>query len=388
MLSHRLSLLFLTLFVFVAAGCGAPAPQFASANVVESLSGKVDASFARAYDPVPFVFPQDHGAHDAFSTEWWYYTGNLRADNGDLYGYQLTFFRSALSAQPSTRTSDFAANQVYMAHFAITSGSANQHTSYDRFSRGSAGLAGAQGDPQYAVWLEDWRAQQIGPDQYRLTAAVADAQNPMALDLVLTETQPPLLHGEQGLSQKGAEPGNASYYYSLVRMETQGTLTIGGATATVGGHSWMDHEFGSSALSGDALGWDWFSATLDDGTVLMFAEIRTQSGESQEIFEGTLALADGRQFVITQDDFELTALDQWTSPKTNITYPSGWQVRFAPYAIDLTIRPLIQDQEMDVAFTYYEGATLIEGSHAGAAVTGRGYVELTGYGADAGSYQR
>ena len=71
---------------------------------------------------------------------------------------------------------------------------------------------------------------------------------------------------------------------------------------------------------------------------------------------------------------------------SGITYPSGWRVNFPQYEIDLTIEPLIDDQEMDVAFTYYEGATVVRGTMNGEAVGGRGYVELTGYGG--GGYRR
>jgi predicted secreted hydrolase len=378
----------LFIIVFLLTACAPTAPQLASANVVATLSGEADEAFARAYEPMAFVFPRDHGPHPEYTTEWWYYTGNLSDARGGLYGYQLTFFRSALSPEAPERESDFAANQVYMAHFAITSGPASEHLSFDRFSRGAGGLAGATGEPFYSVWLEDWRAEQIGPQQYRLTAAAEGSRGSMALDLVLEETREPILHGDRGLSQKGPEAGNASYYYSLVRMDTTGTITFNGVTSEVTGLSWMDHEYGTSALSGDAIGWDWFSVTLDNGAVIMFAEIRTQSGQSQEIFEGTLVLPDGSQFVINQSDFELTPLGSWISSTTGITYPSGWRVVFPAYEIDLTIRPLIPDQEMTVAFTYYEGSTLIEGTLAGEAVRGRGYVELTGYGGSSGEYQR
>ncbi|MEZ4639142.1 MAG: lipocalin-like domain-containing protein [Caldilineaceae bacterium] len=356
--------------------------------MIEAMSGPADENFTRAYEPVDFIFPRDHGPHPEYTTEWWYYTGNLADNDGGLYGFQLTFFRSALSPEMPERSSDLATNQVYMAHFAVTSAPADEHHSFDRFSRGAGGLAGATGDPQYSVWLEDWRAEQIGPQQYRLVAAAQGPDGPVALDLVLAETRAPLLHGDRGLSQKGPEPGNASYYYSLVGMDTSGSVTFGGQTNQVTGLSWMDHEYGTSALSGDAVGWDWFSVTLDNGVAIMFAEIRTRSGQSQDIFEGTLAYPDGRQYVINQEDFVLTALDQWTSPDSGIVYPSGWQVNFPAYDIELSIQPLIQDQEMDVAFTYYEGSTLIEGTVDGEPLRGRGYVELTGYGDVAGAYQR
>jgi predicted secreted hydrolase len=383
----RLTHYSLLIILLLLTGCASPAPRAASANVVAALSGEADESFARAFEPVTFEFPRDHGPHPEYATEWWYYTGNLQDAAGGLYGYQLTFFRSALSPEAPERESNLATNQIYMAHFAVTSGPASDHHSFDRFSRGASDLAGATGEPLYSVWLEDWRAEQIGPEQYHLVAEAEGPNGIVAIDLVMYETQPPLLHGDRGLSQKGPEAGNASYYYSLVRMATEGTITFDGRVVEVIGQSWMDHEYGTSALSGDAVGWDWFSVTLDDGTVIMFAEIRTTTGEAQDIFEGTLAFADGRQFVINQSDFDLEVTDRWTSPQTGITYPAGWRVTFPVSEIELTIQPLIKDQEMDTAFTYFEGSTLIAGNVEGRAVSGRGYVELTGYGAS-GGYQR
>lgn len=379
------------LFTLLSA-CAAPPPPLASANVVEAMSGPSDESFARAYEPVEFVFPKDHGPHDEYTTEWWYYTGNLtgtgEGNSGGEYGYQLTFFRSALAAGQPERASDLAATQLYMAHFAVTSGPDREHRSFDRFSRGAGGLAGATGDPAYAVWLEDWRAEQTGPESYRLTAQTEGPNGPVGLDLALTESRAPLLHGDAGLSQKGPEAGNASYYYSLVRMESQGTVTFDGRTVAVNGLSWKDHEFGTSALSGDAVGWDWFAVTLDNGAVLMFAQVRSASGQPQDIFEGTLSYPDGRQVAIYPDDFTLIPTGAWTSPTTGIEYPSGWQVSFPAYEIDLTVEPLIPDQEMTVTFVYYEGATTIRGTMEGTEISGRGYVELTGYGSETGDFQR
>lgn len=382
----RLAICLLLSALFLSA-CAAGSPPLASANVVDVLSQAADENFARATAPLDFQFPRDHGPHNEYTTEWWYYTGNLTGADGGEYGYQLTFFRSALAPGETQRPSDFATQQIYMAHFAVTSGPAQEHLSFDRFSRGAAGVAGATGTPVFAVWLDDWRAEGTEPGQMRLQASAETDDGPVAIDFVLTETGPPLLHGEAGLSRKGPEEGNANHYYSLVRMQTDGQLTFAGEEVAVTGLSWMDHEFGTSALSGDAEGWDWFAVTLDNGAVLMFAEIRTRSGASQDIFEGTLSFPDGRQETILQEDFVLTATDEWTSPDTGITYPNGWQVRFPEYDIELTIQPLIADQEMDVAFTYYEGATVVRGTMAGEPVTGRGYVELTGYG-DTSDFQR
>ncbi|MEZ4729034.1 MAG: lipocalin-like domain-containing protein [Caldilineaceae bacterium] len=362
--------------------------RFASANVVASLSGPADEAFARAYEPIDFVFPRDHGAHPAYRTEWWYYTGNLADGNGNQYGYQLTFFRSALTPDQPERDSDLATNQIYMAHFAVTDGTANEHQSVERFSRGAGGLAGATGDPTYAVWLEDWSVREVEPGVTRLQASTAGEGGMVALDLTLRETMPPVLHGSQGLSQKGPETGNASYYYSLVQLDTTGTVTSRGETLTVTGVSWMDHEFGTSALSANAVGWDWFSVQLENGAVLMFAQVRTADGGVIPQFEGTYVTADGAHHTITAGDLTLTALDQWTSPRTGFTYPSGWQVELPDFDITLTVEPLIAEQEMEVSFVYWEGAVTITGAIAEEAVRGVGYVELTGYGDQAGQYQR
>ena len=150
----------------------------------------------------------------------------------------------------------------------------------------------------------------------------------------------------------------------------------------------MDHEFGTSALSENAVGWDWFSVQLDNGLVLMFAQLRTKEGAQAVDFGGTLAWPDGRQQALDQKDFSLTATGEWTSQYSGIVYPSGWQVNFPALKLQLQIDPLIKDQEMRVSFLYWEGAVKIAGTLDGEAVNGVGYVELTGYGQNSGEYQR
>lgn len=379
----------LLLALLLVSGCAPNAEGVvASANVVAALSGEVDAAFARAYEPIPFTFPLDHGAHPQYQTEWWYYTGNLADEDENQYGFQLTVFRSALTPTMPERTSDLATNQIYMAHFAVTDGSGNIHYSFERYSRGAGGLSGATGEPTFSVWLEDWTVTQIATDRMHVQAQTVDEDGQaVALDLDLHETRPPVLHGDAGLSQKGPEAGNASYYYSLVGLETTGSITTRGRTVAVNGLSWMDHEFGTSALSANAVGWDWISLQLENGVALMLAQIRTVDGGSIGEFAGTLVMADGRQERMSNEDFTLEVLDEWTSPTTGITYPARWRLTASAYELDVEITPLINDQEMKVAYVYWEGAANALGSMAGVPITGRGYVELTGYG-KRGGYQR
>lgn len=381
--------LILTFAVLLLTGCAPHGPQPAGASVVDVLSRPPDAGFARAMTPMPFVFPQDHGPHPAYRTEWWYYTGNLTDARGQHYGYQLTFFRSALSATAPARASSRAATQVYMAHFALTSAPAAEHVSFERFSRGDGALAGATTAPDFAVWLENWSVRETAPGTQQLTATTQDADgNTFALDLTLVETRPPLLHGDAGLSQKGPEPGNASYYYSLVGLQTSGTLTWQDAAIPVTGVSWMDHEFGTSALSPNATGWDWFSLQLDNGMVLVLYQIRTQDGSLVPELTSTLSLPDHTQVPLTIEDFTAQSLATWTSPTTGTVYPARWTIRVPGYGIELTLEPIVDDQEMQTSFVYWEGAVTAQGTVDGAPVRGQGYVELTGYGGPAGDYQR
>ena len=384
------------LLLFIGACAAPPESGRVRSSVAEAMARGDDLPFAQPLEPMAFTFPADHGPHEEYRTEWWYYTGNVQDATGNPYGFQLTFFRNAISPDEPQRASTLATNDIYMAHFAVTDGAGDKHYSFDRYSRGAGGLAGATGEPIFDVWLEDWRAMQVEPGVMRLTAQAgtgADSEDedatPVAIDLVLRETREPILHGDRGLSPKGPERGNANYYYSLVQLDTDGTITLDGETSEVSGLSWMDHEFGTSTLSNQTRGWDWFSVQLENDAILMFAEFHDGLGRNRSALEGTLVYPDGRQVSLNDEDFDMRATGEWTSPRTGITYPNGWEAVFPGEQIELTITPLIRDQEMDVDFVYYEGATEITGTMAGEPVQGIGFVELTGYGdREMAEYQR
>lgn len=334
------------------------------------------AGFERALAPREFAYPVDHGPHLGFQTEWWYYTGNLATEDGRRFGYQLTFFRRGLTPAAPERLSDFATNQVYFAHFAITDVAANAHTAAERFSRGAAGLAGATGQP-FAVWLEDWRADALSPDG--AAVHLVARQGDLALDLNLRAAKPITAHGDRGLSPKSDVAGNASYYLSYTRMDTTGQFTVGDTQFSVTGESWFDHEWSTSALGAGAIGWDWFSLQLDDGRELMYFQIRREDGSIEPVSGGTLIAADGTTRYLASDEVELEVLATWRSPDSGGLYPSRWRLSIPGEALVLEIEPLMADQEMDVSFVYWEGAVRLSGQSQGAAVAGLGFVELTGY---------
>jgi len=236
-------------------------------------------------------------------------------------------------------------------------------------------LAGAQGEPAFGVWLDDWSVQEVGSDEYRLKAAEDGVQ----IDLLLTDIKGPVLQGDRGYSQKGPEAGNASYYISQTRLETTGSVRVDGAEYTVSGSSWSDHEFSTSALGPDQVGWDWFSIQLDDGSELMVYTIRRADGSVDAYSKGTLIYPDGSTRALTKDDFQVQVEDTWRSPHSDGVYPSAWTVVVPSEGLTLRIRPHIADQELNLSFVYWEGAVKVEGEKNGTAVSGNGYVELTGY---------
>lgn len=339
-------------------------------------SGPAVEGFARADRPRPLTFPADFGPHPDFQTEWWYYTGNLETEAGRHFGYQLTFFRRALVPpdQRTIRNSNWAADQVYFAHFALTDVAEGDFYAFERFARGAAGLAGAQAQP-YQVWLEDWGVEGVGENTYRLQAS----QEGLALDLHLTDRKGPILQGNQGWSPKGPAPGNASYYFSQTLLETAGQVTVSGQKLAVRGKSWMDHEFSTSALSADQVGWDWFSIQLDDDSELMLFHIRRADGSIDPVSSGLVVQSDGRTETLPGEAFMIKVEDTWESPPSGAVYPARWAIAIPSLSLNLTLEPLLADQELNVSFTYWEGAVKVQGTRAGAPLQGYGYVELTGY---------
>jgi predicted secreted hydrolase len=353
----------------------APAVIVAQEGTTLKLAPAEPPAFARATAPRDFRLPQDHGPHFEFQTEWWYYTGQLTTKDRKRFGFQLTFFRRGLSPE-APPNAGLATTQVYFAHFAITDVDGGRHASAERVSRGAAGLAGARAEP-FRVSVEDWSVEAASADGASVRVRARDGR--LVLDLELRATKPLVLHGERGLSAKSSEPGNASYYIGYTRMAARGRIGTEGSGVEASGEAWFDHEWSTSALGKGALGWDWWSLQLDDGRELMFFEIRRQDGTRDPASSGTLVAPDGRTRRLAAADVEAAVLARWTSPRSGASYPSRWQLQLASEELELDVEPLVADQEMRTSFTYWEGAVRVSGTARGRPLSGRGYVELTGY---------
>ena len=345
-----------------------------TSRLSDLLNEDNDEGLAKALTVRDFSFPEDHGPHPDFRNEWWYITGNLDGPDGRRFGFEITIFRFSLTSTPPERDSNWRTNQVYIAHLAVTDADRDRFYVAERFSRGALGLAGAQAKP-FRVWIDDWEiASNTADSSWRVRAG----DDEIALDLALTPLRQPVLNGDRGLSRKASSIESASYYYSITRLETDGVLTINGDEYHVSGLSWLDREWSTSALAGDQIGWDWFALQLSDGTDLMLYKIRKLDGTADKNSSGTLSTGSGETVGLKLDDFEIVVNNTWESPEGG-TYPSGWTLRLAEQDLELSVVPVISDQELFTTVRYWEGAVDVTGTRGGERVGGRGYVELTGY---------
>jgi predicted secreted hydrolase len=334
--------------------------------------------------PCNFEFPKDHGSHQGYRTEWWYYTGNLKSAAGNRYGFQLTFFRRRIISLESEKkwpkpASAWRTSQIYLAHAAISDLDGKRHFFSQGAGRGVLGIAGEfRNNDSVRIFLKKWSAQ-IGPKAHHLKVI----SDPFSFDLNLTPVKPIVLHGEEGYSEKGSTPERASCYYSLTRLETKGLMTLAGKTFSVNGLSWMDHEFSTAPLDPGLVGWDWFSLQLSDNTEIMIYLLRQKDGKLNPASSGTYIRSNGKTRHLSGHDIEVTVTDSWNSPNSKAIYPARWRLKIPLLSLDFNIAPNLADQEMrtseSTGVTYWEGSVSVRGSKGESQISGQGYVELTGY---------
>ncbi len=335
------------------------------------------AEYQTALPGYRYEFPRDHFNHPEYQTEWWYYTGNLRATDGHRFGFELTFFRQAVNRDPA-KGSDWDIRDLYLAHLALSDLDAGEFYHTERLNRAGPGLAGAS-DQASRVWNGNWQVQWSGQQQELL--AIADN---FTLQLTMNSAKPPVIHGQNGVRQKATGAGHASHYISFTRLLTKGSIELNGETYRVEGTSWMDHEFFTHSLAADQAGWDWLSLQLDDNTELMLYRFRRKDGSIDAFSSGTYVDAQGKSRFLNVGDFSMQPQGvTWTSAATHATYPVEWRVTVPSIGIDLRVNTPLTLQELvsgnGAAPSYWEGAITITGTRDGAPAKGVGYLEMTGY---------
>ncbi len=320
------------------------------------------------------IFPRDRGSHHDFRTEWWYITGHAtsQAANQRTFGFQLTFFRSRVDGTQGM-ASEFAARQLLFAHAAITDVQGKKLWHDQRIARAGFGVASAS-EQDMAVKLRDWSLKADG-GRYSAELLTTD----FALSLQFEETQSVLLQGKQGLSRKGPEEKQASYYYSQPQLAAKGRLQVKGQSFAVTGKAWLDHEWSHEYLHPSAVGWDWIGMNLDDGSALTAFRLRDREGNAVWA-GGSSRSAQGELRIFNPGEILFKAGRSWKSPLTQITYPVQWVVRTPEESY--TVQAVIDNQELDsrgsTGSIYWEGLSELADSRGRR--VGIGYLEMTGYG--------
>jgi predicted secreted hydrolase len=328
------------------------------------------SGFLPALPGYRYQFPRDHFAHPDFRTEWWYYTGNLRSNQGHRYGFELVFFRQGEKRVPGDNPSSWRVDDLYLAHLALTDIDGKRFRYYTRLNRAGPGIAGVSLE-ESRIWNGNWQAQWDQTSSLQTLTAIAED---IRFHLRLTPRKPPVINGENGVSQKADGPGQASYYISFSRLEVEGTLN----GAKVSGVAWVDHEWFSSQLAANQVGWDWFSIQLDNGAELMLFQLRRADGSIDPHSAGTYIDRAGHTTHLKRADFNLAPSEFWRSSKSGGRYPLRWRISVPSLKLALQCAAAIPDQELvaenAAGTTYWEGAVTYSGT-----LSGVGYLEMTGY---------
>jgi predicted secreted hydrolase len=321
-----------------------------------------------------FEFPHDYFNHEDYQTEWWYYTGNVKAEDGHRFGFELTFFRQGVSRAKSDNP--WFVHDVWMAHMAVSDIDGQKFYHEERLNRGGPGIAGVDVN-KALVWNGNWQVQ-IGERDEDMRGV----GEKFGFALKLATMKPPVIQGQNGVSQKAEGTGHASHYFSRTRLKTSGSIEVDGKSYEVKGGSWMDHEFFTGGMAANETGWDWLSVQLEDGTELMLYRLRHRDGTIDAASSGSYVDASGKSEFLSSRDFVMSpAGDAWTSAATRATYPLRWHVSIPSLKIELDVTTPLRSQEMTERFgpSYWEGAIDAVGTRAGAALRGLGYLEMTGY---------
>ncbi|HUE43011.1 MAG TPA: lipocalin-like domain-containing protein [Candidatus Sulfotelmatobacter sp.] len=341
------------------------------------MHAATESQYSVALPGYHYEFPRDYFNHPDYQTEWWYYTGNVTSADGRHFGFELTFFRQGVS-RDAAKTNAWDVRDLYLAHLALSDLDGGRFYHAERTNRAGPGIAGVNSSAGH-IWNGNWEIQSSGEEQ---TLAAVDPR--FQLQFTLRSGKPPVIQGENGMSQKASGAGHASHYISLTRLTTSGSIVLNGKTTQVTGLAWMDHEFFTHQLETNQIGWDWFSVQLDDNTELMLFRIRRKDGSVDPFSAATFVDARGQSTHLRSNEFSLRPGETWTSPVTKADYPVQWRITVPKFGIELDLKTPLPSQELTSSAgtltpSYWEGAVTYDGARAGTQIHGAGYLEMTGY---------
>jgi len=349
-------------------------------GVTEAFVGKAE-TLRDGSEFEPVSLPGDLAAHHNVQTEWWYYTGHGETSSGKRFGFELVFFKRRTDLDKfSLVPLRLFGNPIYFAHFALTDvDEKNFRYAHRKSANGWFDQPASASEEHFHLRLGDWSVRESNGSHVVRATIGSD----VVFEATLKPSKKAILNGRErnGVSYK--DEGEASRYFSFSRMEMDGDIVWNGKTEHVNGSAWMDREFGTWTPTENQKGWDWFSIQLGNDTELMCYQLRNSAGGVSEFSSGTFVEKNGEFTPLTHEDFSIEPVGFWKSPNTNATYPSGWNVRVPMFNLDLTVTPVMENQELDTRGTtmivYWEGACDVKGTASGEEVNGRAYVELVGY---------
>jgi predicted secreted hydrolase len=341
------------------------------------LGAEAGGQYRAAAPGYRYKFPQDHFNHPEFETEWWYYTGNVKSADGHRFGFELTFFRRGVD-RSSNPAGTWDMRDLYVAHLALSDLDGGKFLYAERTNRAGPGIAGVS-DTDRRIWNGNWQVAWRGDE---LVLQAIDER--FSFQFTLQSAKPPVVHGENGVSQKAEGAGRASHYISLTRLNTNGEIQFSNMRFQVTGTAWMDHEFFTHQLEADQVGWDWMSVQVDDNTELMLFRLRRKDGSIDPYSAGTFVDANGAPTHLRKSEFKFEPLGStWASSFSGATYPLRWRVSVPKLGIELESSTVLPSQELASPGrflpVYWEGAIVFRGSKSRSPITGAGYLEMTGY---------
>lgn len=388
--------------------------------------------------------PIDLAIHDlphASSTlEWWYMNGHVVGTNGHKYSFFAAFFRQAKGKNQETGVHEYAHSVTWalvdvdrkaFVHCSGVDPSAPAEglkrlrrglgSKDPRLNRALAEILGRGNVPspdrliKSRVFVGERRLDlDYGGATFRKTDEgtyrlhLADERKKVGVDLVFEPLKGPVRHGDDGVV-RGSD-SEQMFYYFIPRCKLSGSIVSAGARIELAeGQGWYDHEFGRkpggfvddvaefdnetdplrraemqaarrAKKENDAIGWNWLSAQLDDGTdVTVYPLVHLKTGQSA----GSWAIVvDPKGNRSAHHDLKFEALESWQSTQTFFEYPVKWRCEIPQAGIELDVRAAFHDQEFITLVSkpsFWEGRVEIEGRLRGKSVKGVGFVERSGF---------
>ena len=293
------------------------------------------------------TFPDDEGRHEDANTEWWYFNGHVKAEDGKRYAFMTSYTMNNIKYM-------VIVDITGQKHYAVLDNKHEVKYSKDKI------------DLKYG---DSWWKQL----QKLFTYEMHNQYGEIRLDLHLASLKPPLILGEGRQGKVPMGIGGYSYWYALTHLNIQGELKLGNEKKFIKGKGWMDRQWGSWNWFGFGK-WKWFSIQLDNNIefeVFKIYELITNRALTSEFH---IVHEDGTSEVF--DNFKVVDLGHWRSPLTGETYSMGWKIKVSDpkFDIELVVKPYFREQEIVKGF--WEGSCKVTGIMDGAEVSGLSFVEL------------